>query len=175
MGWKKKRGEREYWKSFQPSNINHAWGEYAEWAEKEPYQYEYTVYMEGGNFWPRVLAALFPFIKIKGSVSQDFLPLFFSWFEPIWAPDKKAIKHFRILFRFHRDIQIKKTLMCAVPHTMNSDSTVFITAESRRKLSQETPRCASHRGVSNLTSVCFNPKFYNCYFSVMPVPYFLNT
>ena len=27
---------------------------------------------------------------LKGSVSWDFQPPFFSWFEPIWAPDKQA-------------------------------------------------------------------------------------
>ena len=26
---------------------------------------------------------------LKGSVSREFRPLFFSWFEPIWAPDKQ--------------------------------------------------------------------------------------
>ena len=31
-----------------------------------------------------------------------------------------------------------------------------------------TPRCASHHGVNNLSSVCFNLKFYKCYISVMP-------
>ena len=32
----------------------------------------------------------------------------------------------------------------------------------------QASRCASHRGVSNLPNVCFDPKFYECYFSVMP-------
>ena len=32
----------------------------------------------------------------------------------------------------------------------------------------ETQRCASHCGVSSLPSVCLDPKFYHCYFSVMP-------
>ena len=27
---------------------------------------------------------------VKGSVSRDVIPLFFSWFEPIWATDKQA-------------------------------------------------------------------------------------
>ena len=31
-----------------------------------------------------------------------------------------------------------------------------------------TPWCASHRGVNNLPSVCFDSMFYKCYFSVMP-------
>ena len=30
-----------------------------------------------------------PKMFIKWHVSQDFLPLIFSWFEPIWAPDKQ--------------------------------------------------------------------------------------
>ncbi len=37
----------------------------------------------------------------------------------------------------------------------------------------QTLRCASYhrvklRGVHHLSSVCFNPKFYECYFSEMP-------
>ena len=32
----------------------------------------------------------------------------------------------------------------------------------------QTLRCVSHRGVNNFSSVCFNPKFYEYYFSVMP-------
>ena len=32
----------------------------------------------------------------------------------------------------------------------------------------QTPGRASHRGVNNLSSVCFNPKFYEYYSSVMP-------
>ena len=28
--------------------------------------------------------------KLKGEVSRDFLPLFFSLMEPIWSPDKQA-------------------------------------------------------------------------------------
>ena len=32
----------------------------------------------------------------------------------------------------------------------------------------QAPRCASYRRVNNLSSVCFIPKFYKCYFYVMP-------
>ena len=32
----------------------------------------------------------------------------------------------------------------------------------------QAPRCTSHCGINNLSSVCFNPKFYECCFSVMP-------
>ena len=45
---------------------------------------------------------------------------------------------------------------------------VHNTAESRDEKFSKTPRCASHRGVNNLSSVCFIPKFYKCFFSVMP-------
>ena len=37
-------------------------------------------------------------ILFKGSVSRDFLPLFFSWFEPIWAPDKQPLSIFQFGF-----------------------------------------------------------------------------
>ena len=33
---------------------------------------------------------MFCFGPLKGSVSRDFRPQFFSWFEPIWTPDKQA-------------------------------------------------------------------------------------
>ena len=56
------------------------------------------------------------------------------------------LKYFRIWFQFHQDIWIFK----------------------------KTPQCASHRGVRLFgvhhtaeSSVCFNPKFYKCYFSVI--------
>ena len=40
---------------------------------------------------------------LKGSVTRDFLPLFFPWFEPIWASDKED-KIFSIRLRCkHRD------------------------------------------------------------------------
>ena len=113
MGWKKKRGEREYWKSFQPSNINHVWGEYAEWAEKEPYQYVCTSIWRGGDFWPRVLAALFPFIKIKGSVSQDLIPNFPN--SNPSGPLTKRLKHFRFFFYFTEIFKFKKVSTVCIP------------------------------------------------------------
>ena len=33
---------------------------------------------------------LFIYIRVKGSVSWDFKPPIFSWFEPIWVSDKQA-------------------------------------------------------------------------------------
>ena len=35
----------------------------------------------------RLRLAFFYALKFKGSVSRDFRPLFFSWFEPIWVLD----------------------------------------------------------------------------------------
>ena len=58
-------------------------------------------------------------------MSQDFRPPFFSWFEPIKAPDEQ-LKYFRILFRFIWEIRIFKKL-CGVHPTAESDSAVCIT------------------------------------------------
>ena len=35
-------------------------------------------------------------------------------------------------------------------------------------LRSQTWRCASHRQVRNFPILCFDPKFYKCYFSVIP-------
>ena len=71
------------------------------------------------------------------------------------------LKYFLIRFRFRRDIRIFKKLHGVHP-TTESDSALCIIPRSR------APWCASHSGVNNLISVCLNPKFYECYFSVMP-------
>ena len=106
---------------------------------------------------------------LKG-VCQEILDLqFFSWFEPTWAPDKQAEK-FSNSFRFRRDIRIFKKLRGVHPTAESSDemfsknSAVCIPPQS------QTLRCASYRRVNldNLSSVCFNQKFYECYLSVMP-------
>ena len=41
-------------------------------------------------------------IHLKGAVSRDFWPLYFSWIEPIWAPDKQA-KMVRLLFMKYKN------------------------------------------------------------------------
>ena len=63
---------------------------------------------------------------------------------------------------------------------MESSSTVCITPLSQVIISykknsvvcisprSQTPRCASHHRVHNLPNVCFDPKFYKFYFSVVP-------
>ena len=111
------------------------------------------------------------------------------------GPMINKLKYFRIQFRNPGNILKNFKLWCA--STAESDSAVYIiprcqtpsdekfskmkklcgvqlTAESssavciiQRSL---TPRCASvsHCRVNNLSSVCFNPKFYKCFFSVMP-------
>ena len=108
---------------------------------------------------------------LKGMCHNIFYLYFFHDSNPS-GPLIKRLKHFRILFRIRRDIWIFKKLH-GVHHTVDSDSTVCIKSQD--------PRCASHRGVwlhdvqcaswprvSNLLSVCFDPKFYNSYFSLMP-------
>ena len=80
------------------------------------YNVHYTVYnvhtLYSTRFW------------LKGVCHEIFDLQFFSWFEPIWAPDKQA-KYFRIRFWFRRDIR----------------------SQSSKK---STPRCATHRGVKIL-------------------------
>ena len=90
---------------------------------------------------------------LKGGVSRDFLPLFLHNSNPSGPLTKR---HFRILFLFYRDIQVKqkKTLRCAyhrrielhgVHHTAETDSvvcTVHHTAESRKlNVSKSSPVC----------------------------------
>ena len=75
---------------------------------------------------------------IIGSVSQDFLHLFFSWFEPIRAPDKQAkISSTVILFEFCRYIQIVKQLLSQVNKLFQ---------KTLQCAWHQTPRCASYRG-----------------------------
>ena len=56
----------------------------------------------------------------------------------------------------------RRAWLRGVHPTTESSSVVCIPPSSL------TRRCASHRGVNNLPIVCFDPKVYNCYFSVMP-------
>ena len=90
---------------------------------------------------------------LKGGVSRDFLPLFLHNSNPSGPLTKR---HFRILFLFYRDIQVKqkKTLRCAyhrrielhgVHHTAETDSMVCITPQCQEnKMSQKAPRYASY-------------------------------
>ena len=59
--------------------------------------------------------------------------------------------------------------------TAESESLLCITPQSQEnKVSEKTPRCASQQGVSNLLSVCFDPKSSNFYFSVIFGYYYEN-
>ena len=93
----------------------------------------FTTQLVGGIYF------VFPFFK--GSVSRNFWPPFFSWFEPIYSrPLINRLKYFWIRFRFPRDIQIFKK-HCGVHPTAESDSTVCVIPRSL------TLQCASHCGV----------------------------
>ena len=87
-------------------------------------------------------------MNLKGECHEIFNLQFFSWFEPICAPDKQAkvFSNSRIWLWFRL---LKNSAVC-IP------------------LRSQSPRFASHHGVNNLSSVCFKQKFYKCYFSVMP-------
>ena len=82
-------------------------------------------------------------IVLKGSVSWDFRPPVFSWFEPIWAPDK------RIRFRLRLDIRSQSNLR-GVLHTANSISTVCCTPM------RSSPKYVAHHGI-NLCGICNTP------------------
>ena len=61
----------------------------------------------------------------KGSVSRDFRPLFFSWFKPIWAPDKQPK-----VFSESVSISPRNSItndLCDVQHNAEIISTVCIT------------------------------------------------
>ena len=77
--------------------------------------------------------------RLKGSVSRDFRPKFFSWFDPS-RPLINGLKSFWIWLRFRRAIQIFKKL-CSMHHTAESDSAVCIILQS------QTLRCVSHHRV----------------------------
>ena len=74
----------------------------------------------------------------------------------------------------------RRVKLCSVHHTAESSDEQFskkicgvhLNAESSSAVCiiprSLTLQCASHRGVLNLSSVCFNRRFYKCYFSVMP-------
>ena len=97
------------------------------------------------------------------------------------GPLINRLKYFPIRFRFSRDIQIlKSSAVCCTPRSQAPQCAshcrvnlpgVHHTAElSDEQFSprSQTPQCASFCRVNNLSSVCFNLKFYECYFSVMP-------
>ena len=86
-----------------------------------------------------------------GSVSRDFVPLYFSWFKPIWDSENR-LKNFWILIRFGQDIQFcfrnsavytshRGVRLRSVHHNTESNSTVCIIPRS------QTLRCAPHRRV----------------------------
>ena len=86
-------------------------------------------------------------VRLKGIVTRDFRPPIFSWFEPIWAPDKQP-KVFSISVSFSPRYSITKwSLQCAahhgddlrgVHHTTETISAVCCTPQKR------SPQCASH-------------------------------
>ena len=79
---------------------------------------------------------------LKGGVSRDFLPLFLHNSNPSGPLTKR---HFRILFLFYRDIQIKQKKLCGVHITAESNSTVCIIPQCQEnKMSQKAPRYASY-------------------------------
>ena len=73
-----------------------------------------------------------------------------------WSQTPRCASHCGVM----KTKYLKK--LCGVHPTTESDSAVCIPPRN------QAPRCASQRGVSNLLNVCFDPKFYDCYFSVMP-------
>ena len=136
-------------------------------------------------------------IKQKSHVSRDFRPLFVFYDLNPSGPLINRIKYFWIRFRFHWDIQIfKKPLsvhhtaesssaVCIIPRSQAPRCasypavrlrSVHHITESWKKVYKKTSQsasyqesdwCESYCGVNNLQSVCFNPTFYDCYFSVM--------
>ena len=85
------------------------------------------------------------------------------------GPLINRVKYFRIRFRFSPDIRIFKNWGVKLTSSQGVKLRgVHHTAESWKNVFKKTPRCASYRGVSSLPSVCFDSKFYNSYFSVMP-------
>ena len=94
---------------------------------------------------------------LKGVCHENFDLKFFSCFEPIWAPDKQA------------QVFLNSVLTKAEIFEFLKSSAVCIKARSKViKSLKKTPRCASHCRVNNLPNVSFDPKFYKCFFSVMP-------
>ena len=55
-------------------------------------------------------------VDFKGNVSRDFGPPFFSWFNPIWAPDKLAKRIFEFGFNFAEtfDHKVIFTVCCTL-------------------------------------------------------------
>ena len=58
-----------------------------------------------------------------------------------------------------------KLRVCIITRRLHGSVTNQVDVCRQRRLAL---RCASLRGVSSLPSVCSDPNFYNCYFSVMP-------
>ena len=78
-------------------------------------------------------------LPLKGVCHEIFDLQFFSWFEPIWAPDKQA-KVFSNGVLISPRIQIFKKL-CGVHPSAESSSAVCNTPLS------QAPRCATQSGV----------------------------
>ena len=104
---------------------------------------------------------------LKG-VSHDIFDLHIFHDSNPSRPLINRLKYFRILFQFHWDIQTFKELHDVHP-TVESDSTVSIPLQS------QAPQCASYHGDwlcsvpwESQTCLFFYPKFYKCYFYVMP-------
>ena len=131
----------------------------------------------------------------KGSMSQDFLPLFFHDSNPS-RPPKNRPKYFRIRFRFRQDIfQFLKGSVVCIPMWKSYSAVCTIprsqtpwfasyhgvrlcglhhTTESRKlNVSKNTDESSSTVYITprpRVSKLCawFDSKFYNCNFFVMP-------
>ena len=87
-----------------------------------------------------------------------------------YGPLINRLKYFRIQFRFCRDIQILKKLLSVhpIPRSLPPQFASYRGVRLRRvhhTTESSSAVCIKPRSQS---SVYFNPKFYQCYFSVMP-------
>ena len=72
---------------------------------------------------------------LKGSVSRDFDLHFLHDFNPNWAPDKQAIKYFRIWFRFSsRYLITKLSPQCA---THPGDNKIVLANQKNERITSE--------------------------------------
>ena len=104
-------------------------------------------------------------IFMRPKLQRHCLPLFLSWFEPTWDPDKQT----KI---FSNSFSILPGYQCASyggvslqsgHHTEESDSAMCIIPQSEvcmKKIFLKTSRYASHRGVRHLRSQ--SPRFAVC-------------
>ena len=80
---------------------------------------------------------------LKRSVSWDFWPWFFSWFEPIYSRSLiNRLKYFRIWFWFRQDIDFLKSVAVYIPPRSQVIKSI-----------KKNLQCASHRGVNNLPRI----------------------